>query len=63
MTDRLSGWIIAILAGVIGFAGLFAAARATDGTMLWVGLVVFAWAVGFEFWLMKRGFDAAERGE
>ncbi len=63
MTDRISSWIIGALAGLIGILGLFAAARASDGTMLWVGLTVFAWAIAFGFWLMKRGFDAADRGE
>jgi hypothetical protein len=50
-----------ILVGLIGYTGLFFAAHAEDQTMHAVGLVVFAFAVAFEFWLIKRWFDYADR--
>ncbi len=62
MTDRVSTWVIAAIVGVSGLLALLMAAHATDGAALWFGLSGFVAALTFEFWLMKRSFDAADRG-
>lgn len=54
----LTYWIIGTIAGLIGVVGLFVASDATSGSVTyWIGLVVFAVAVGFEFGLIRRWFD------
>lgn len=46
-------WIAGIAATLIGFAGLFAAAKSADPPMYVVGLTVFAAAVLFDFWMIR----------
>ncbi len=55
---NLSAWIFAFLASAAGLVGLTLASRAVDGTMYFVGLAMFAFAVLFDFWTIKRGFDS-----
>ncbi len=50
-----------IVIGAIGVVGLYLAAHEADQTMSTVGLVVFTLAVAFEFSLIKRWFDYADR--
>ncbi len=56
-----SAVVTGVLVALIGFVGLYLAARAQDATMYAVGLVLFGFAVAFEFWLVKRWFDYADR--
>ena len=60
--SAVSAIVTGVVVGVIGFVGLVLASRAVDQTMYAVGLVVFVVAVAFEFWLIKRWFDYADRG-
>jgi hypothetical protein len=46
-------WIAGIVATLIGFAGLFAAAKSADPLMYPIGLTVFAAAVLFDFWMIR----------
>ncbi|MGE0725072.1 MAG: hypothetical protein AB7O45_11900 [Alphaproteobacteria bacterium] len=48
------------LIAILGIVGLFLAANAHDPQMYVVGLIVAAFAVLFDFWLIKRWFDRAE---
>ena len=47
------------LIGLLGLVGLVLSARAHDPEMYVVGLVFAAFAVAFDFWLLKRWFDRA----
>jgi ABC-type maltose transport system permease subunit len=51
-----------VVAGLIGIVALYLAAHALDTPTYAVGLVVFGFAVAFEFWLIKRWFDYSDRG-
>lgn len=42
-------WVLGGLIGFVGLVGLFLASRAVDGTLYWVGLLVFLFAVLFVF--------------
>ncbi len=59
--EALSTIITGALVGLVGLVGLYLAAHAVDATMYPVGLALFAFGVLFDFWLIKRWFDAAER--
>jgi hypothetical protein len=48
-------WIAGIAATLIGFVGLFAAAKSADPLMYPIGLAVFAAAVLFDFWTIRAG--------
>ncbi len=50
-------WVAAIAVGLIGIVGLFLASGAHDGTMYYVGLLVFLFACIFEFGLIARLTD------
>ena len=50
------------LIALLGLFGLLAAANAHDPQMYVVGLVLAAFAVFFDFWLLKRWYDQAEAG-
>ncbi len=54
---QLGLWFAAIVGGVIGIVGLFLAAGAQDGTMYYVGLLIFLFACVFEFSLIARQTD------
>jgi hypothetical protein len=47
-----------VLVGVVGLLGLFAAAHAVDLGMYVFGLVLTAFAVIVDFWLLKHHFDS-----
>ena len=57
--DQIGTWIANGIVGVIGILGLFVASRATDSTFYSLGLIVFALAVAFIFYSIRRGFDKA----
>lgn len=56
----LQSWIIGIVAALVGIVSLFFASASHGSEMYPVALVVFALIVLFEFWLIKRHFDAQE---
>lgn len=56
----LQSWILGIVAGLVGIVALFFAANAHGGEMYKVGLIVFFLVAAFEFWLIKRWFDAKD---
>ena len=54
--------IVMALVSLAGLLGLFEASRALDTGIYIFGLVVFAFAVLLDFWLIKRHFDQRESG-
>ncbi len=56
----LQSWILGIIAAVVGILSLFFASASKGTEMYPVALVVFALVVLFEFWLIKRHFDARD---
>jgi FtsH-binding integral membrane protein len=61
--DALSFAITGALVALAGFVGLVMAAHAVDAAIYPVGLLLFAFAVLFDFWLIKRWFDTAPERE
>ncbi len=53
MESSWGNWIAGIAASAIGLAGLIAAAKSADPLMYVVGLIVFAAAVLFDFWMIR----------
>jgi hypothetical protein len=49
----MGNWIAGIAASLIGLVGLVAAAKSADPLMYVVGLMVFAAAVLFDFWMIR----------
>ena len=49
----MGDWIAGIAVSTIGFIGLVAAAKSADLLMYAVGLIVFAAAVLFDFWMIR----------
>jgi FtsH-binding integral membrane protein len=54
-------WIIGIVVTVLALLGLFLAAGAYDLGMTTFGYALFAFGLFFDFWLIKKSFDAEER--
>ncbi|MFZ5790564.1 MAG: hypothetical protein ACOY3L_07690 [Pseudomonadota bacterium] len=48
-------WIVGGLIAILGLVGLFLAAGAKDGGIYLFGLLLFLFAVLFDFGLIKRG--------
>jgi hypothetical protein len=48
-------WIVGGLIAILGLLGLFLAAGAKDGGIYLFGLLLFLFAVLFDFGLIKRG--------
>ncbi|SME92190.1 hypothetical protein SAMN06265365_101480 [Tistlia consotensis] len=60
--DVVARYIIGALIGLIGLLGLFMASRAESGDGIYAaGLFLFIFAVLYIFFLIKRGFDHADR--
>ncbi|HEX6979501.1 MAG TPA: hypothetical protein VF342_09385 [Alphaproteobacteria bacterium] len=53
-------FVIGIALGVGGLIGLWLASQARDDGMHLFGLALFAFAVAFDFWLIKRHHDEQE---
>ena len=51
---NIGGWILGGLIGAVGLVALFMAAHADDGLMYYVGLIVFVFAILFNFGLIHR---------
>jgi len=56
----LGMWIAGAFSAVFGFVGLVLAAGSHGGPMYLMGLLIFAAAAAFVFWLIKRYFDEQE---
>lgn len=54
-------WILSGVVGLLGLVGLFVAAGAHSGPVYWAGLLLFAVAVGFIMYQVKRAYDLQER--
>lgn len=57
MTPHASSWIVGIIVTLLGLLGLTMAAKAVDLGVHIFGLLLFVFAVGFDFWLIKLGYD------
>lgn len=53
--------VISGLIGLIGLIALFFAAKAQAGGMYYGGLLIFAIAVGYIYWQIKRTMDAYDQ--
>ena len=53
-------WIVGFFVTLLALIGLTAAAGAHDTMFHIAGLLLFAFAVGFDFWLIKKWFDEQE---
>ena len=56
----LTMWIVGALVAILAAIGLFVASGAHGGSMYTAGLIVYAAAAAFEFWLIKKYFDQQE---
>ncbi len=54
-------WILGLFMAVLAILGLVLAAGAYDTGMYTFGLGLFAFGTFFDFWLVKKFFDAKER--
>lgn len=59
--NPLGSLITGIVAGLIGLIGLYLASHAHQGAMYAAGLIIFAAAMLFDFFLIKRWFDTQEK--
>jgi len=59
-SEEIAMTIFGVLAAVLGLAGLFLAAKAQDGGISLFGTLLFLFAVLFDFWLLKRYYDARD---
>jgi len=57
----MSEWIIGGCMTFLAIVGLFLAAGAYDTGMYTFGLLLAGFGVFFDFWLVKKHFDAVER--
>jgi FtsH-binding integral membrane protein len=55
--------ITCTLFGLFGLVALFFAANADDGGIYYGGLLIFAVAVAYIFWQIKRAMDAADQAQ
>jgi hypothetical protein len=54
-------WILGLAMAVFAVLGLVLASGAYDTGMYTFGLLLFAFGVFFDFWLVKKFFDAKEQ--
>ncbi len=54
-------WILGLVMAVFAVLGLVLAAGAYDTGMYTFGLLLFAFGTFFDFWLVKKSFDAKEQ--
>jgi uncharacterized membrane protein len=60
MTILPANWAMGAFVTALGLLGLVLASKAVDVGMYAFGLLLFAFATGFVFWLIKRAFDESE---
>jgi hypothetical protein len=58
--EDVSTWVIATLTTVMAILGLFLWARAIDIGMNIFGFGLLVFGLAFDFWFLKRHFDAAD---
>jgi ABC-type maltose transport system permease subunit len=58
--DNAMALVFGTIVAIAGLLGLYLAAHALDDGIYLFGLLLAAFAVVFDFWLVKRHFDAAE---
>ncbi len=56
-------WIVGVCVGILGLLGLTMAARSLDAGTHIFGMLLFVFAILFDFWLIKRSYDLQERGQ
>jgi hypothetical protein len=54
-------WILGLVMAVLAILGLVLASGAYDTGMYTFGLGLFAFGIFFDFWLVKKSFDAKEQ--
>ncbi len=54
-------WILGAFVTFLSLFGLVLAAGAYDTGMYTFGLALFVFGIWFDFWLIKKNFDAEER--
>jgi hypothetical protein len=54
-------WILGLVMAVFAVLGLVLASGAYDTGMYTFGLLLFAFGTFFDFWLVKKHFDAKEQ--
>jgi hypothetical protein len=54
-------WILGLVMAVFAVLGVVLASGAYDTGMYTFGLLLFAFGVFFDFWLVKKSFDAKEQ--
>lgn len=59
---HLDRWVIGAMTAIVGLFGLYLASQAQDSMMYFVGLVVFAGAVLFNFFQINKIFSAKKSG-
>lgn len=47
-------WVLGALMGLLSLIGLLLASRAHEGALYVVGLLLFAFGVAFNYWLVAR---------
>ena len=57
----MSNWIMGIMAGALGLAGLFMASAARDGGIFIFGMAAMVFAVLFCWWMIKTAYDEDEQ--
>ena len=55
-----TSWIVGFAVTLLGLLGLTMAAKSVDMGVGLFGSLLFVFAVGFDFWLIKRSYDLAE---
>ena len=59
--NLVSTWLVGILVAALGLIGLFLASRALDQGVALFGVLLFLFAVLFEFGLIRRVYDEREK--
>jgi hypothetical protein len=58
--SALASWLVGAAVAAVGLLGLFLASRALDPALMLFGLMLFAFAILFDFGLIRRCYDARE---
>jgi len=58
--STVSSFVFGVLAVLLSLLGLILASGAEDGGIYLFGLSLFVGCALFVFWLIKKGFDAAD---
>lgn len=58
-----TSWLVGTAVTVLGLVGLMMAGKAEDLGVYLFGILLFAFAVAFDFFLIKLGYDRAKAEE